>query len=74
MAEETKKQGDYTFAVNKLKLQRALAETTKENGGKVPSDEVVKERYIALQGLLVTEEEAKTAAPRAAMKAPAKKK
>lgn len=70
MAEEVKKEavkGDYAFAANKLKLQRAIGEVTAENSGKVPADEVVKERYIKLGGLLIAEEEAKTAAPRKIM-------
>lgn len=71
MAEETKKteaaKGDYTFATNKLKLQRAIAETTRDNGGKLPADEIVKEHYVKLGGLLAAEEESKTAAPRAKM-------
>lgn len=61
------------FAVNKLKLQRAIGELTKELG-KAPTEAEVKERYVKLGGLLIEEEEAKTAAPRLAMKAPPKKK
>lgn len=69
MAEDKKVEakGDYTFAVNPLKLQRAVAETTRENGGAVPADDVVKERYVKLGGLLAAEEEATTAKPRAVM-------
>lgn len=57
----------YDFAVNKLKLQRAIAETTRENGGKTPSEEVVKERYIKLRGLLAEEHAEATDAPRNVM-------
>lgn len=69
----------YEFAVNPLKLQRAIDELTKEaheNGIKdfKLTEEAVKARYVKLLGLLREEEEAKTAAPRAIMKAPKKKK
>lgn len=70
----------YDFAVNKLKLQRAIAELNAEaveadKKNYSPTEEEVKERYVKLQGMLVAEEEVKTAAPRAAMKAkPFKKK
>lgn len=69
---------EYLFAVNKLKLQRAIAELTEEAKEKGTKDfklteDAVKARYVKLLGLLAEEEEAKTAAPRAAMKAPAYK-
>lgn len=43
----------YDFAENPLKLQRAIAETTRENGGKTPDAEIVQARYIALGGKIV---------------------
>ncbi len=57
----------YEFAVNQLKLQRAIAETTRENSGKTPSEEVVKERYVKLKGLLVEDHADATDAPRRVM-------
>lgn len=56
----------YEFAVNQLKLQRAIAELTKEHG-KTPSEDIVKERYVKLAGLLQEEAEVKTAEPRKKM-------
>lgn len=61
------------FAANKMKLQRAIEETTKENGGVPAAEDVVKARYIKLGGLLTEEEEVKTAVPRSKMKAPSLK-
>lgn len=69
MAEENKV-NDYSFAVNKLKLQRAIGELAAE-GKKNPTQEEVKARYVKLLGLLAEEEEAKTDAPRRVMKAAA---
>lgn len=60
----------YEFAVNPLKLQRAIAETTEENGGKTPAEEIVEARYVKLGGLLEKDEEKATDVPRRAMKAP----
>lgn len=41
---------DTSFAVNKLKLMRAIKETTKD--GVVPTTEEVQARYVVLGGLL----------------------
>ena len=64
------KTGDYSFAVNTLKLQRAINAATLEAGGKTPSDELVKAHYVKLGGLLAEEEESATALGRKIMKAP----
>lgn len=57
----------YEFAVNKLKLARAIAETTAENNGKTPAEEVVKDRYVKLRGLLTEDHAEATDKPRAIM-------